>query len=43
VLESVREQRTAWLASRIDELAPEAREAVRAAIEPLDRISAGDR
>ena len=43
VLESVREQRTAWLASRLDELSPEERRAIEAALEPLDRVSMGDR
>ena len=43
VLASVREQRTAWLASRIDELTAEEREAILAAIDPLDHVSMGDR
>jgi DNA-binding MarR family transcriptional regulator len=43
VLESVREQRTAWLASRLDELSPEERRLIQAALEPLDRVSMGDR
>jgi DNA-binding MarR family transcriptional regulator len=43
VLESVREQRTAWLASRLEELTPEERQAVATALEPLDRVSMGDR
>jgi DNA-binding MarR family transcriptional regulator len=43
VLESVREQRTAWLASRLEELAPEEFAAIRAALGPLDAVSMGDR
>jgi DNA-binding MarR family transcriptional regulator len=43
VLASVRAQRTAWLASRIDELTPEQRAAIEAALEPLDVVSTGDR
>jgi DNA-binding MarR family transcriptional regulator len=43
VLESVREQRTAWLASRIEELSPEELAAIEAAVEPLDKVSMGDR
>jgi DNA-binding MarR family transcriptional regulator len=43
VLESVREQRTAWLASRIDELTPDEFAAVEAAVAPLDHVSMGDR
>ena len=43
VLESVREQRTAWLASRIDALSSEEREALRASLGPLNRVSMGDR
>jgi DNA-binding MarR family transcriptional regulator len=43
VLESVREQRTAWLASRLEELSPRERAAIEAALEPLDRVSMGDR
>jgi DNA-binding MarR family transcriptional regulator len=43
VLASVREQRTAWLASRIDELSAGEREAILAAIDPLDHVSMGDR
>jgi DNA-binding MarR family transcriptional regulator len=43
VLASVREQRTAWLASRLDELTQEQREAVHAALQPLDLVSMGDR
>jgi DNA-binding MarR family transcriptional regulator len=43
VLESVREQRTAWLASRLDELTPEQRAIVQSALLPLDLVSMGDR
>ena len=43
VLESVREQRTAWLASRLEELSPEDFGALRAALGPLDLVSMGDR
>jgi DNA-binding MarR family transcriptional regulator len=43
VLASVREQRTAWLASRVDELSFEEREAILAAIDALDHVSMGDR
>jgi DNA-binding MarR family transcriptional regulator len=43
VLESVREQRTAWLASRIDALSSEEREALQASLGPLNRVSTGDR
>jgi hypothetical protein len=34
----VRERRTAWLAERLDGLAPDELEAVEAAIEPLRRL-----
>jgi len=43
VLASVREQRTSWLAGRLDELSPEERGAIRAALGPLDAVSMGDR
>ena len=38
LLRRVRERRTAWLAERLDGLAPEELEAVDAAIEPLRRL-----
>ena len=43
VLATVREQRTSWLASRIEELSPEEREAIRGALAALDHLSMGDR
>jgi DNA-binding MarR family transcriptional regulator len=43
VLATVREQRTSWLAGRIEELSPEDREKIHAAIGPLDQVSMGDR
>jgi DNA-binding MarR family transcriptional regulator len=43
VLKSVREQRSAWLASRLDQLALEDREAIRSALRPLDDLSIGER
>jgi DNA-binding MarR family transcriptional regulator len=43
VLGAVREQRTSWLAHRLEQLTPEARAAVHAAIRPLDEVSMGDR
>jgi DNA-binding MarR family transcriptional regulator len=43
VLASVREQRTAWLASRLEELTPWERQAIASALEPLDTVSMGDR
>ena len=38
LLRRVRERRTAWLAERLDELAPDELDAVAAAIEPLRRL-----
>jgi DNA-binding MarR family transcriptional regulator len=43
VLASVREQRTAWLAGRLELLEPAARDAIRAALGPLDDLSTGER
>ena len=43
VLKSVREQRTAWLVSRLEQLPPGDRETIRAALRPLDDVSMGDR
>jgi DNA-binding MarR family transcriptional regulator len=43
VLATVREQRTSWLADRLDRLTSEEREAIHAALAPLDRVSMGDR
>jgi DNA-binding MarR family transcriptional regulator len=38
VLRSVRKRRTAWLAARLDRLTEREREAVEAAIEPLEKL-----
>jgi DNA-binding MarR family transcriptional regulator len=38
VLRSVRRKRTAWLAERLNELTPDEREAIEAAVEPLARL-----
>ena len=43
VLAIVREQRNSWLAARLEELSPEAREVLHAAVGPLDQVSMGDR
>jgi DNA-binding MarR family transcriptional regulator len=43
VLATVRDQRTSWLAGRIDELSEEDRAKLRAAVGPLDQVSMGDR
>ena len=43
VLETVREQRNSWLAGRLEELSPEDRAAIQAALGPLDAVSMGDR
>ena len=38
VLRSVKRRRTAWLARRLESLSAEEREAVAAALEPLERL-----
>jgi DNA-binding MarR family transcriptional regulator len=43
VLATVREQRTSWLADRLERLSPEKREIILAALGPLDEVSMGDR
>ena len=43
VLAAVRDQRTAWLARRLEELAPDERARIRAALEPLANVSVGER
>jgi DNA-binding MarR family transcriptional regulator len=43
VLETVRIQRTSWLAHRLEQLAPEQRALIHAAVAALDEVSAGDR
>ena len=43
VLASVREQRTSWLAGRLEELSTEERRVIQAALGPLDAVSMGDR
>ena len=43
ILRSVREQRTAWLATRLERLPPADREIIQAALRPLDDVSMGDR
>jgi DNA-binding MarR family transcriptional regulator len=43
VLETVREQRTSWLAHRLEQLTPEQRARIQAALEALDDVSMGDR
>jgi len=43
ILKSVREQRTAWLATRLEQLPPADREIIHAALRPLDDVSMGDR
>ena len=43
VLAMVREQRTSWLANRLEQLAPEERAAIHAALAPLDDVSMRDR
>jgi len=40
---SVRDQRTAWLIGRLEELSAEERARIRASLAPLDRVSMGDR
>jgi hypothetical protein len=39
----VREQRTSWLAERLELLTPEDRAAIHAALAPLDDVSMRDR
>jgi DNA-binding MarR family transcriptional regulator len=43
LLKAVRDQRTAWLASRLDQLPPADRELIRAALRPLADVSVGER
>jgi DNA-binding MarR family transcriptional regulator len=43
VLATVRDQRNSWLAGRLEELSPEDRAAIQAALGPLDAVSMGDR
>lgn len=43
VLATVREQRTSWLAHRLEQLTPEGRAAIHAALAPLDDVSMHDR
>jgi DNA-binding MarR family transcriptional regulator len=43
VLASVREQRTAWLATRLADVTPGERGLIRSALAALDRVSMGDR
>ena len=43
VLETVRQQRTSWLAHRLEQLTPDGRAAVHAALAPLDDVSMHDR
>ena len=42
VLRSVKHKRTAWLAARLDRLSPAELARVEAAIEPLEKLLAGD-
>ena len=43
VLETVREQRTSWLAHRLEQLTPEQRARIQEALQALDDVSMGDR
>jgi DNA-binding MarR family transcriptional regulator len=40
---AVRDQRTAWLVGRLEQLTPDERAQIRASLAPLDRVSIGDR
>jgi DNA-binding MarR family transcriptional regulator len=43
LVDSVRDQRTSWLAARLSLLSPEERQSIKVSLAALDRVSLGDR